>query len=121
MARGIDTTRQVFEHHLRAFGAGDLDGTLSDYTDDSILITPDGALKGIQAIRRFFEAALASLFKPGTYQFTMDTVHVLDDVVYMLWHANCASADIVFAADTFVIRDGKIAIQTYAPRIESNR
>jgi uncharacterized protein (TIGR02246 family) len=118
MATETGTTRQVFEHHLGALSAGDLDGILSDYTDDSIVIGPDGALKGRQAIRGFFEAVLASLFKPGTYQFTMDTLHVLDDVVYLVWHANCASADIVFAADTFLIRGGKIAVQTFAAKIE---
>src|SRR5262245_38210481 len=119
MATQVDTARQVFEHHLAAFGAGDLDGILSDYADDSVLIGPDGPLKGRQAIRGFFEDVLASLFEPGTYEFTMDTMHVVDDVVYIVWHANCASADIVFAADTFLIRDGKIAVQTFAPKIES--
>jgi SnoaL-like domain len=64
MATETGTTRQVFEHHLGALSAGDLDGILSDYTDDSIVIGPDGALKGRQAIRGFFEGVLASLFKP---------------------------------------------------------
>jgi hypothetical protein len=35
-----------------------------------------------------------------------------------VWYASCASADVVFAADTFLIRDGKIAVQTFAPKIE---
>ncbi|HEU5256532.1 MAG TPA: nuclear transport factor 2 family protein [Vicinamibacterales bacterium] len=118
MATEIGTTRQVFEHHLGAFAAGDLDGILSDYTDDAIVIGPDGALQGKQSIRGFFEAVLASLFKPGTYQLTMDTLHVLDDVVYIVWHAHCASANIAFAADTFLIRGGKIAVQTFAAKIE---
>jgi uncharacterized protein (TIGR02246 family) len=121
MATQVDITRQVFEHHLSALGAGDLDGILSDYADDSILISPDGALKGRQAIRGFFEGVLASLFKPGTYDFTMDTLHVADDVAYVVWHANCASANVVFAADTFLIRNGKIAVQTFAPKIEPKK
>jgi|SRR6185436_14241208 len=121
MTTQVDTSRQVIEHHLSAFGAGDLDGVLSDYTNDSILISPDGALKGTQAIRGFFEGVLASLFKPGTYEFTMDTMHVADDVVYIVWHANCASADIVFAADTFLISDGRIAVQTFAAKIEPKK
>jgi len=118
MASVIDTTRQVLEHHLAVFGVGDLDGILSDYTDDSIMITPDGPLKGRGAIRGFFEGALASPFKPGTYQFTMDTLHVVDDVAYLVWHARCEAVDIVFASDTFLIRNGKISVQTYSPKIE---
>jgi uncharacterized protein (TIGR02246 family) len=121
MRTQVDTTRQVFEHHLTALGAGDLEGILSDYTDDAILIGPDGALKGREAIRGFFDGVLASLFKPGTYTFSMDTLHVTDDVVYVVWHANCAAADVVFAADTFLIKAGKIAVQTFAARIEPKK
>ena len=118
MATQVDVTRHVLEHHLGALGAGDLDGILSDYVDDSLLIGPDGALKGKQAIRGFFDGVLASLFKPGTYTFTIDILHVADDVAYIVWHADCASANVVFAADTFLIRNGKIAVQTFAPKIE---
>ena len=119
MTTQIDTTRQVLEHHLAALAAGDLDGILSDYTDHSTLIGPDGALKGRQAIRASFEGGLASLFKPGTYEFTMDTLHVADDIAYIVWHATCASADIVLGTDTFVVRDGKIAVQTFAAKIQA--
>ena len=114
-----NTTQQVLEHHLGALAAGDLDAIVSDYTDDSTVIGPDGAVKGRQAIRTFFERGLDSLFKPGTYEFTMDTQHVADDIAYIVWHANCASADIVFGTDTFLIRDGKIALQTFAAKIEA--
>ena len=120
MSTQVDnTTRQILEHHLGALAAGDLDAILSDYTDDSTLIGPDGAVKGTRAIRAFFESGLDSLFKPGTYEFTMDTLQVADDIAYIVWHANCASADIVFATDTFLIRDGKIAVQTFAAKIEA--
>ena len=50
-----NTTRQVLEHHLGALAAGNLDAILSDYTDDSTLIGPDGVAKGRQAIRASFE------------------------------------------------------------------
>jgi predicted ester cyclase/ketosteroid isomerase-like protein len=116
-----ESTQQVFEHHLRVLGAGDLDGILSDYTDDSILIRAEGPVKGRQAIRGFFQGVLASLFRPGTYEFTIDMLHFADDVAYVVWHANCTSADIVFAADTFVINNGKIAVQTFAAQIRPKR
>jgi len=119
MPTQIDTTRQVLEHHLRALAAGDLDAIVSDYTDDSTLIGPDGVVKGRQAIRASFERGLDSLFKPGTYEFTLDTTQVADDIAYIVWHANCAAMDIVFGTDTFLIRDGKIAVQTFAAKIEA--
>lgn len=113
------TTRQVLEHHLGALAAGHLDAIVSDYTDDSTLVGPGGAVKGRQAIRALFESSLDSLFKPGTYEFILDTQQVADDVAYIVWHANCASANIVFGTDTFLIRDGKIAVQTFAAKIEA--
>ena len=116
-----NTTRQVLEHHLGALAAGDLDAILGDYTDDSTLLGPDGPVRGRQAIRAFFESGLDSLFKPGTYEFTMDKTQVADDIAYIVWHANCAAADIVFGTDTFLIRDGKIAVQTFAAKIEAKR
>ena len=119
MPTQVDTTRHVLEHHLGALAAGNLDGILSDYTEDSTLIGPDGAVKGRPAIRAFFESGLASLFKPGTYELTMDALHVADDIAYIVWHANCASADVVLGTDTFLIRDGKIAVQTFAAKIEA--
>jgi hypothetical protein len=42
----------------------------------------------------------------------------LDDVVYIVYHANCASADVVFAADTCLIKGGKMAVQRFATKIE---
>jgi len=119
MPTQIDTTRQVLEHHLGALAAGDLDAILSDYTEDSTLIGPEGAVTSTRAIRGFFASGLASLFKPGTYEFTMDAMHVAGDVAYIVWHASCASADIVLGTDTFLIRDGKIAVQTFAAKIEA--
>ena len=43
----VATTTDVLEHHLQCFGAGDLDGILSDYAEDAVLFTPDGPLIGI--------------------------------------------------------------------------
>jgi len=34
------TPRQIFQHHGQVLGAGDLDGIVSDYSEDAIFITP---------------------------------------------------------------------------------
>jgi uncharacterized protein (TIGR02246 family) len=112
-------TRQVFEHHIRALGSGDVDEILSDYTEDSMLITPSAVLKGPKAIRKAFEGFVAGLFKPGTYELTLDTLSVEGEIAYVTWHAKCASADIALGTDTFLVRDGKIAVQTFAAKIDA--
>ena len=34
------TPQEVFQHHVEALGAGDLDGIVEDYSDDAVFITP---------------------------------------------------------------------------------
>jgi hypothetical protein len=58
------------------------------------------------------------LFAPGTFDFVMDASHIEGDVAYILWHADCASAVVALGTDTFVVRDGKIAVQTFAVKID---
>jgi hypothetical protein len=33
------TTESALQHHLQCFGAGDLNGIISDYTEKSVLLT----------------------------------------------------------------------------------
>ena len=60
------STTGVLDHHIKCFGECDLAGILSDYASDAVLFTPEGPLKGPDAIRPFFEAMLAEFGKPGT-------------------------------------------------------
>ena len=47
------TTQNVLTHHSNAFG--DIDSTMADFTAESKLFTPEGLLRGPEAIRGFFE------------------------------------------------------------------
>ena len=47
----MGTTKDVLDHHLKSFGAGSLNGILSDYAPDTVLFTPGGPLKGTDTIR----------------------------------------------------------------------
>ena len=110
-------TQAVLEHHLTAFGAGDAVDVATDYTEESILITPDGVINGRAAIEANFAKIFAGVFAPGTYDFTMDLTHIGGEAAYIVWHARCAAVDIVYGTDTFIVRDGKIAVQTYAMKV----
>jgi len=118
MTTQVTATAQVLSHHLRALGAGKLDEVLDDYVEDSVMITPDGPIKGLRGIRAAFEGFLSGLFKPGTYELTLVARHVEGEVAYIIWHARCASADIALGTDTFIVRDGKIAVQTFAAKVD---
>ena len=112
------STEAVLNHHLESLAAGDIDATMEDYADDSILVLPDATLTGLDAIRATFTDFYNGLFRPGTYEFTMDRTEILGDIAYILWHSTNEGADVKLGTDTFLIRDGKIAVQTFAALIE---
>ena len=113
----MSSTKDVADHHLKAFLAGDLDETLKDYAEGSVFISPNGIAHGRDEIHAVFIRLFAGLFAPGTYTFTVDMEHCEGDVAYTLWHAECADADIVLGTDTLVIRDGAIMTQTVALKL----
>lgn len=113
----MSSTKDVADHHLEAFLAGDLAETLKDYAEGSVFISPNGIARGRDEIHAVFNRLFSGLFAPGTYTFTVDMEHCEGEVAYTLWHAECADADIVLGTDTLVIREGAIMTQTVALKV----
>lgn len=109
-------TEEVLNHHLQCFGKGDLDGIMSDYTEQSVLFTPNGTLKSLAAIRELFTSMFAEFAKPGA-SFEMSTQQVQGEGAYIVWKAQTADNAYELGTDTFIVRDGKIAIQSFASKI----
>jgi ketosteroid isomerase-like protein len=110
------STKDVFEHHLACFANSDLEGTLSDFTEQSVLMTPLGALRGLSEIRGFFETAYAEFGAPGT-KFTAHQMLVDGDCAFIAWDAETSANKYEGASDTFIIRDGRIAVQTFSAKV----
>lgn len=106
-------TRQVFDHHVQTFQANDLEGVMADYTEESVLITPDKTYTGLAEIRENFVAAFGALPNPGTTMTVTKTV-INKDVAYFVWTATTPTLNFRYATDTFIVQDGKIIRQTYA-------
>ncbi len=109
------STEEVLTHHLTCFGEGDLDGILSDYTDESVLITPVGTLKGVDQIRPLFQGMIEEFGKPGV-EFEMTCQTVEGEYGFIVWKAETPDNSYAFGTDTFVIRDGKIIGQSFAAK-----
>ena len=109
-------TASVLKHHLDAFGAQDLEGVLSDYTDESILITPDGTIRGREGLKALFEGMMAEFGQPGS-SFEMAKTVIDGELAYILWSAETANNVYELGTDTFFVRDGKIAVQTLAVKV----
>ena len=110
------TTQQILDHHLKAFGEGDLEGILEDYTDSSLLFTPDGILRGPSEMRPLFEALFAEFAKPGA-SFDMKKQSGEGETAYIVWTAETADNVYELATDTFTVRDGKIVAQSFAAKV----
>lgn len=112
------TTEEVLNHHLAAFSEGNADMAIEDFTDESVLIIPDTTLTGKEAIHGAFTEFFSGIFKPGTYEFTMDRVEVSGDIAYIVWHATTSAGEVKMGTDTLFVKDGKIAVQTFAMHLE---
>ena len=108
-----DTTEQTavtIARHIGAFAIG-VDALVSDYTEASTIFTPNGPVHGLAAIRAFAEAFVGSL-PPGFFdQFKILRQDFDGEVAYQTWSAE---PFVPLGTDTFIVRDGKIMLQTWA-------
>jgi ketosteroid isomerase-like protein len=114
------STSDVLDRHLKCFAEYDLEGVLADYSSDAVLFVPTGPLRGQDAIRPLFEGLISEFAKPGS-SFTMQQRCVDGDHAYILWTAETADNSYEFATDTFVVRNGKIAAQSFAAKIKAKQ
>jgi hypothetical protein len=110
------STKEVVGNHLKCFGEGDLEGVLSAYAPGAVLFTMDGALRGVDAMRPFYQALIAEFGKPGAV-FSMNQQYFEGEYAYILWTAETADNVYEMATDTFVVRDGKITAHSFAGKI----
>jgi hypothetical protein len=108
-ARATEATNQVFDHHLGAFAKG-LDELLKDYSESSIIVTPDRTYRGVTEIRGFFKAFLDGAQPAFWDAFKVTSKSTEGEIAYLAWEAK---PFIEMATDTLYVRDGKIAVQTF--------
>lgn len=103
------TPQEVFQHHVEALGAEDLDGIVSDYSDDALFITVGGVLHGKDGVREGFAKLIADL--PGA-SWELPTEIFEEDILFLEWKAVSDEVMAEDGIDTFVFRDGMIRVQT---------
>jgi len=104
------STEAVLEHHLEAFYQG-IDAIMEDFTDASAVITVSATYRGLDEIRAFFSALLDGLPAGFDEAVKITRQEVVGEVAFLIWEAR---PWFPFCTDTFVVRDGKIACQTFA-------
>lgn len=107
------TPQEIFDHHIQALLAGDVDELLIDYTDDSALITPAGVAQGTSGIRAAF-SQLADALADATFELKSQTYH--GDVLLLEWALD-APAFGVDGVDTFLFGNDSIRVQTISQQV----
>ena len=111
MTTNAAQTEAVLAHHMESFAATDVDAIMSDFTEDSVLITVDQTLKGLAEIRTFFVGMIPVVTPEFLASFNMVKQEISGDVAYVNWNVPGFFA---LGTDTLVIKNGKISVQTFA-------
>lgn len=109
--------KEIIMHHLSSFQANDMDEVMSDYTDDSKLITPTQVLSGKTEIRNFL-TELSTHFPVGQSKINLENLVVDHKLAYIVWNAKTPTIEVSLASDTFIIEEGKIHQQTFIGQIQ---
>jgi hypothetical protein len=116
----MKSTKDIIDHHLKAFADRDLNGILSDYAPSAVFFTQQGLLRGPDAFRPLFQGLITEFSKPGATfnmkQQIFDGVHA-----YIFWTAETADNFYELGTDTFVVRDGKIVAQSFTGKITAKQ
>ena len=110
------TMEKIFEHHLQAFLKNDLQEIMKDYTEQSEVWSPNGAMVGIEAISCFYSYIFTLLPKENT-NFEIKQKIAKQDKLYVVWCADSAIINIPIGTDSFQIEDDKILWQSLAAQI----
>lgn len=104
------TTSEVFEDHLRLRSAGDLETDLQrNYAPDVVLLTKNSNAEGHEAMR-ISAARLSEQLPDGRFDYIAKQVN--GPYALLIWQASSPRCDVIAGADSFLIRDGLIRMQT---------
>lgn len=110
------STKDVLDHHLSCMMKGDLEGTLSDYAVDAVVLTPGGPVKGHKAMRPGLQALMAEFVRPGV-SLSVKQQCIEGEYAYLVWAAETPDNVYEIGSDTFHVKDGKILAQSYVFKV----
>lgn len=110
MAAPADSTEAIWQKHIQDWQNRDLDGIVSDYADDAVVMLVNTKHRGKAEIRVLF-AKLFGIFDQAV-DHVIDPVTVDGKLVYFTWRTKVKGVAYPFGTDTFFIEEGKIKYQT---------
>ena len=109
--------RELLFHHLDSFFNNDVDALLSDYTNESVVITLEQTFIGLKEIGTFINEIIAFITNGKTI-LVLDKISVENELGYLVWHTKTPKMEISLGSGTFIIKEGKIAQQTFVGQLK---
>lgn len=104
------STGEVFSDHLHLRAESKLEQDLErNYAEEVVLIHQFGVKRGRTGVRESAHR-LQDQLRGGRYEYLTECVE--GEYAFLLWRATSTSARIEHGVDSFVIRDGRIVMQT---------
>lgn len=104
------SAREVLDDHLRESQEGTIENDLArNYSESLVVLTGSGVYHGHSGLKQLAERLRQEL-PEGTFQYR--TVLVEGEMGFLEWTGQSAAARIEDGADTYLIRDGRIVVQT---------
>jgi hypothetical protein len=120
------TATSVLDHHVAMMKQGNLDGVMSDYADDALVVAPHGiapgqtnqsgndVFAGKENVRKLFAVLTDKTHVPGSRAMETRYEPLGHDVVLMHWVQFKGTPQEVKGTDTWMIRNGKVLAQVVA-------
>jgi hypothetical protein len=113
------STRDVFEDHLRLRAEGELETDLQrNYAETVVLLTENSNAQGHDALR-MSARRLADQLPNSRFEFLSKQVN--GPYALLIWRAESDRFDVTGGADSFLIEDGKIQMQTIHYQLMGNK
>ena len=104
------TTTEVFEDHLAKRLAGDIEGDIRDnYSKDVIFLNGTGAFSGHDGVRK---SATELGQYVGDIPYEYNHTLIKENYAFLEWTAKGKNKEVLDGADSFVIENDKIILQT---------
>jgi hypothetical protein len=108
--------REVLDDHLRLRAEGDLETDLArNYAPDVVVLCSYGALRGLDAMRRS-ATDLKEQLPNARFDYKLHEVE--GEYGYLLWSAESDTCRVPEGADSYVMRNGRIVMQSIYYRLE---
>ncbi|HEU4741470.1 MAG TPA: nuclear transport factor 2 family protein [Meiothermus sp.] len=112
------STREVLEDHLRLAQAGELEEDLRrNYAPDVVLLCRSGVLQGLEGARASREELRRELPQA---RFDYLAVLTYGEVGFLEWRAEGSGVRVDDGADSYLIQDGRIQVQTIHYTVKPN-